>query len=233
MTTSLLSIAEPETRAIVLAHDAVCRLCGDNPLATIGEGPVKVAVARRLLEEGYTLLERTTKGGAKQLKLANGVLTVTPSALPAMAPHPGESKKRLSPDLRVIAPAALTFEIQCRSLFGSQDALFSDNLLDDLLRISTGRANVLVFATDRVIYDQLRGIKSSTRGRKAKAPGVFQTLFPPSVSLDGEARWVDNSHGGIRILALGSVTASLWGAEKVVITALGGTASIPATSVPA
>jgi hypothetical protein len=207
-------------RAAQVIFDTTLAVCREEPLATVGEGQVKAAIARGLLEDGFSVLEGSA-AGAKVLTLKDGTIRVQAAVLPEMAPAPGSSKRRLSPDVRVWAPVQLAIEVQCRSIWGSQDTLFSANILDDLTRICTGRAHLLVLAFDRPIYDSLRGLKADTRGRKALATDVFATLLPDSKSL-GPTKAASNPSAGPYSVGLwAAVTSSPWGVDRVVVVALG------------
>src|SRR5471030_457377 len=104
-----------------------------------------------------------------------------------MSALPGSKATRWSPDVRIWHPVKLMVEIQCRSVWGSQDALFSNNILNDLDRICSGIAQVFVFCCDLPIYRSLRGDKTETRGRRAVAPEIFGSLFPHHEELSGNA----------------------------------------------
>lgn len=212
--------SDPALLALLHIENAVFRVCTEHPLATMGEGHVKGAVLRALLESGFAVLEGSTKG-AKVLQLQSGTLVSTVATVPEMEPLQGSSKSRLSPDVRVWSPARMSIEIQCRCAWGTQDALSSGNILDDLDRICAGRADVFLFAADRTIYDALRGLKRSTRGRKASAPLTFSRLFPPSEELHGDTQGFEpeDPRYGVKIIA--RKTNPIWGIERVCLAIVG------------
>jgi len=213
-------VVESALRATHVIFDSTLAVCREAPLATVGEGQVRAAVVRGLLEGGFSVLEGSA-AGAKVLTLTGGGVVVQSGSVPEMKPVPGSAKRRLSPDVRVWGPVQLAVEIQCRSVWGSQDALSSANILDDLRRICTGRAHLLVLAFDRPIYDQLRGLKSDRRGRKALATDLFATLLPASSSL-GPAKAPSTASAGPYTMGVwAAVTPSPWGVDRVVVVALG------------
>jgi hypothetical protein len=100
-----------------------------------------------------------------------------------MSAAPESGTARSSPDLRVWEPCKLIVELQARTELGSQSALFSANLVDDIERVRRGAADAFVLAADHSLYDGLRGIKSDARGRKAKYPNALGEALPPSECL--------------------------------------------------
>jgi hypothetical protein len=95
--------------------------------------------------------------------------------------------RRTSADIRVCDPN-LVIELQARSIYGSQDTLFGKNVIDDLQRLADGRADVLIIACDRPIYDALRGNRRDPRGRKALlAPDLAARIFPGTDTLPVDA----------------------------------------------
>jgi hypothetical protein len=173
--------------------------CTGNPLATISETHLKVVAMNALLISGYALLEGGAKASVnKKLSLSGGRIAVeevprrTPDELLKQVYHKLEvfkakregrevtPPKRTSADIRVHAPCKLVLELQTRCVYGSQDTLVSDNLLDDLERLVTGRADVFVMACDAPIYHKLLGRRDG-RGRKPKLDSAMARAIFPSV----------------------------------------------------
>jgi len=165
-------------------QSAVLEDLRSHPCANWSEGRVKSVAVYALLKAGYAILEGSNwSGKGRRISWLGGKLKGDLVPLPDMACLPGEVKNRNSPDLRVVAPLTMTFEIQVRSTFTSQSQLMSDNVVNDVRRIAHGTADVLLGAFDRTIYDALRGIKADPRGRPPRNPELFSAVLPPSSDL--------------------------------------------------
>ena len=178
----------PLDQAQLTALRVILKTCADEcvrgPLGNLLEGHLKVVSAEALLRAGYSILESANKRGmGRLLSLKGDRIHYSECPREMVAALPDTGKKTMSPDLRIWEPCRLVVELQVRSMFGSQCALFSDNILDDMTRVGQAAAGAFVLAADRTIYDALRGVKTDRRGRKAKHGIVMPLLFPPSESL--------------------------------------------------
>lgn len=153
--------------------------CESNPVANMLENHLKTVILEKLMFTGYSFLEGSSANTGKVLSF-NGKVKIDRCERPMMNSRADSDCARNSPDIRVWEPCRLVVELQTRSILGTQDSLFSSNLADDLDRVNRGDADVFVFACDRLIYDAIRGVKVSNRGRKAKFPQMFAQTFPDS-----------------------------------------------------
>jgi hypothetical protein len=207
--------------AIQLLLRAIDAECRSSPLGNLLEGHLKTICANSLLSHGYSILEGAGFGGQGRLvSIRDGRLVQSLEPLPPMQARSDSDKKRLSPDLRVWRPCRLTVELQVRTQFGSQGALFSDNVVDDLDRIRRRVADVFILAADAPIYDSLRGIKAETRGRKPKHPELLERLLPPSSRLP-TALAMGNSVSCDDLEWVGSSFQTTFGVERVVVAGWG------------
>jgi hypothetical protein len=158
--------------------NALKKECAANPIATLNESHLKVVGALGLLRAGYSILEASTKNCCKALKLTEERLTIESRPKLVMAAGVGAAESRNSADLRVIEPIRVVIELQARSAAGSQDALFSKNIVDDLNRVREGRADVFIFVCDWSIYQPLRGLRTDKRGRRATDARLMASVFP-------------------------------------------------------
>jgi hypothetical protein len=219
---------------LVAFHDE----CSTNPVATVSEGHLKVVAMRALLGAGASLIEGSGKAAVnKRLCLTDGALRVEEVArrspeeniarLLAKARPKSDDQPRIrqtSSDLRVCEPCQLVFELQARSIYGSQDTLFWTNLIDDYDRLAKGRADVFVMACDAPIYESLRGNRGDRRGRKAGLPAdVAKELLPAAETLEvGAAAQIQDLNssrfGRLRVMgcrsapraAVGRVILATW-----------------------
>jgi hypothetical protein len=219
-------------RSVLVAfHDE----CAANPVATISEGHLKVVAMRALLAAGATLIEGSGNATInKKLSLRDGRLHIeaiarrtTEENLVRMvadlhrkaADRP--RMKQTSSDLRVFEPCRLVFELQARSIYGSQDTLFWANLVDDYERLTSGRADVFIIACDAPIYDLLRGNRRDRRGRKAgfaadEARELLPSIEMLPVGVVSDTHELRSSRFG-RLRALGCRTAVSVAVERVVL----------------
>jgi hypothetical protein len=107
------------------------------------EAHLKVVIVEALLRSGHEVLEGSSRNTGKRVFLAEGGVRTVNEPLPHMVAATGSIKTKNSPDIRVWAPARLVLELQVRSILGTQDSLFSDNLVDDLDRVQRGAADAL------------------------------------------------------------------------------------------
>ena len=193
----------PLDQVQLAALHAILKACAEecvhSPIGNLLEGHLKVISAEALLRAGYSLMESANRrGSGRLLSLKDGRIHHSECPRETIAALPDTGKKIMSPDLRIWEPCRLVVELQVRSMFGSQSALFSDNILDDMTRVGRSAAGAFVLAADRPLYDALRGIKADNRGRKAKHRHVLPHLFPPSESLASgtfdPAAWPVSTH---------------------------------------
>ena len=133
---------------------------------------------------------------------------------------PSVKQKAVSADVRVCAPCSLVVELQTRSVCGSQDSLFWNNLIDDYQRLVSAKADVFVFACDRSIYEVLRGGRRDNRGRKAAVrPEEARELMPDPDGLSTEpsadVRAIDSARFG-QLHYLGCRTGTNPAVERIV-----------------
>jgi hypothetical protein len=199
--------------------EACAQECARSPLGNLLEGHLKVMAAQALLAGGYSILESANaKGLGRVLSLADGRVNMKLDARPLMAAAPESMRAKNSPDLRVWEPCRLIVELQVRSQFGSQSALFSDNLLDDVERVRRRSADAFVLAADRLLYDGLCGVKRDPRGRKAKRLAAIGAALPVCSSLGAgtEPRsWPVETRGDL--LVTGTLLRGDYGVERCVI----------------
>src|SRR6266550_281989 len=173
-----------QRRALKIILSALETECRDSPLGNLLEGHLKVVAIHKLLGAGYSVMEGSNvPDRGRVISLERGRLRQTLEPRPHIPAASGSGKLKNSPDLRVWQPCRLVVELQVRSEFGSQSALFSDNLADDLDRIMRGSADAFILAADRGIYESLRGLKADPRGRPAKHTERFEAVLPPTDQL--------------------------------------------------
>ncbi|MCI0441481.1 MAG: hypothetical protein L0177_20455, partial [Chloroflexi bacterium] len=196
----------------------IARLARDL-LGNLLEGHLKVVAANALLQQGYSLMEGSNqKNVGRVITLRQGRMHSTLVERPFMAAAPGSEKAKNSPDLRVWEPCRLVVELQVRSQYGSQSALFSDNLLDDLERIRRGTADLFVLAADRWLYEALCGIKRDRRGRKAKHTAALSAALPGCSQLGTSsepADWPPSKQGDLT--GKGALVTAVTGDERCII----------------
>lgn len=189
-----------------------------RPLGNLSEGFLKVSCIEALLFKGYSLLESSNRANLGRLIwLHDGEIRGGLVPRDTIAADPTSMKLWNSADLRVYSPCTLVVELQCRSQFGSQAAVFSANIADDLRRVDRGTAHLFVLAADRVVYDALRGIKQDRRGRKAAYS--FEDDFPEPTPLES-GRHVSQSasvRAGRQVFAIAA--ESQFGTDRVVLCA--------------
>lgn len=127
-----------------------------SPAITMSENAIKVLIVDEMLKVGYILIEGGC-AGCKKVWMADGHLDSVILNEPA--------GKKTSPDIRVIHPVKCVIELQSRSDIGSQDSLFSNNIVDDIQRVLRGDADLFVLVSDNGVFQKLMGHRD-TRGRK-------------------------------------------------------------------
>lgn len=65
---------------------------------------------------------------------------------------------------------------------GSQNTLFSKNIMYDVWRVEQGHADLFLLVVDEPIYDKMVGVRS-LRGRKPLHEGFLPALFQQGVVL--------------------------------------------------
>jgi hypothetical protein len=213
--------AEALTSALMTAFEAIAECCRTRLLGNTSEHTLKAAAIEALLRDGFAVMEGTSVSGmGKVIRLQDGVLTTEPvpreSARSLVDPAKGTS-----PDIRVWEPAKLVFELQARSNYGSQDATNTPPVLDDLRRVSLGQVDAFILAADVQIYDAMRGIKGSNKGRPLKAPGLLEALFPPSEQLEEDGYGMsDGSFDGALLALFARRVISPSGTPRIVLGTL-------------
>lgn len=166
--------------ALMTAFEAAADCCRTRLLGNTTEHTIKEACVEALLRQGFGVMEGTTTAGkGKILRFRDGKMEtelVDHSAAKSVV----DPTKRSSPDIRVCEPIKMVFELQARSILGSQDGTSTPAILDDLRRVARDGAEVFILAADRKIYDAIRQIQPDKGGRKLKEPGVLKGLFPAS-----------------------------------------------------
>jgi len=202
-------------RVVLQATEDECRR---SPVGNLLEGHLKAVAVAALLSSGYSVMEGSNlQGQGRVISMSDGVIKTTIEERQHMASAPGSEKTKNSPDLRVWAPCRLIVELQIRSKLGSQSALFSDNLVDDLDRVGRRTADAFVLAADLELYDSLRGLKADPRGRKAKHTELLASALPPGSGLpDSMASNPIRTHGG-RMFYLGSRIKTSFGIDRVIL----------------
>ena len=204
--------------AVRIATRAALDECRQSPVGNLLEAHMKVVVVSALLRAGYSIMEGSTRNTGKVIGLRNGRITITNEDRPTMAPAVGSEKKTLSPDLRVWGPIRMVIELQIRTVLGSQDALFSDNLVDDLDRVLRGVADAFILAADRPLYDALRGIKTDNRGRKPKHTETCSRALPDSETLGEDIPAVPGCSACGRFSSLAVLARTEFGLERVIVS---------------
>jgi len=201
-------LTEEQLVALRVVLESIRLECLKSPLGNLLEAYLKVVALHALLAHGYTVMEGTSRSGrGKWVGLKEGRLAFEYVRRPSRAG---------SPDIRIVSPVQVVIELQARSEFGTQDTLFSNNVLDDLQRVQEGRADAFVLAMDSSIYDALRGIRKDPRGRKAAAPEVLAGSLPRPETMRTEfgqrAECTDNQR--FNYLAAGVISA--YGTNRIV-----------------
>lgn len=194
--------------ALDLVFSAVVDECRSSVVGNLLENHLKVVVVDRLLRTGHSIMEGTTRAGqGKVLRLDQGRVSVQ---------YVPRESRATSPDIRIVAPVSLVLELQARSLYGTQDALFSANIVDDLERVRDGRADAFILAADRGIYDPIRGVKANNRGRRALAPDILAAALPPSQACErGESTKCRVANGEFTCWI--ARVASPYGTERIIV----------------
>jgi hypothetical protein len=143
--------------------------------ATMSEGFIKSVLVEHLLSSGCSVIE----GGADGLKLVR-LLKGRLEVLPFVSTE-GVDKPRIYADIRVALPKPFVFELQCRSIIGSQNSLFTKNIVDDVWRVEQGYADLFLLVLDGPIYQKMLGNRDG-RGRKP-LHGDFLPTFLSSSSV--------------------------------------------------
>lgn len=176
--------------------NALWREAMNGPLAGHNEGFLKVVAMRSLLATGCSLSEGGTATD-KLLSLVDGKLAIEPFRRPRISARAGVKKLWTSADLTIEKPVRLVVEFQVRSAASTQDAVFSDNLYDDIERVRARRADAFFFLCDYGLWLRLRGEKpvEGKRLKPSKHSAYFRSVLPDlwdeqkeasSVALDGE-----------------------------------------------
>jgi hypothetical protein len=206
-----------QLKAVRVATQAALNECTRSPVGNLLEGHLKVVLVECLLRAGYSVLEGSTRNIGKAVQLVDGRVGWSADQRPRMEPAPGSKKLNLSPDVRIWSPVRVSIELQVRSVLGAQDALFSANLADDLDRVERGVADVFILAADRSIYDAMRGIKTSPRGRKPKHPELLTNVFPDTAKLGGELNIEPCVSACARFQWFGAITRTAFGLDRIVV----------------
>lgn len=213
-----MSLSVEQLSAVRIILRATEVECAQSPVGNLLEGHLKVIAIGALISAGYAVMEGANVAGqGRVISLENGLLTASLQPRPHMPSSPGSGKAKNSPDIRVWHPCRLVVELQIRSQLGSQSALFSDNLADDLGRLERSTVDAFVLAADLDLYNSLRGLKLDARGRPAKHTELFASAlpdvseFPDAIAQDpvhtpnGRWRW------------LGSRLRTSFGIERIVV----------------
>ena len=205
-----------QLKAVRIGMQAALDECSRSPVGNLLEGHLKVVLVDSLLRAGYSVLEGSTRNIGKAVRMQDGKLKVTEAERPKMDPATGSEKRTLSPDLRIWSPVQVVVELQIRTVLGSQDALFSDNLVDDFDRVHRGVADAFILAADRPIYDALRGIKKDPRGRKPKHPEQLASSLPDVEKLEEQfpAAAIPSACGRFQCLA--AIARTSFGLDRIV-----------------
>ena len=215
-----MSLNEAQLAAMRIALGACASECKNSILGNLLEAHLKVVAANALLQAGYSILESANrKGQGRLLSLQGGRLTAQFEPRLNLSVFEDSKQQKLSPDLRVWTPCQLVLEFQVRSCFGSQSALFSDNLFDDLRRVGNSVVDGFILAADRPLYDALRGKKIDARGRKARYAVVLQNILPSSDSL---AQTSDPGTWSMQLsaehfAAIGALLQTPFGVERCIV----------------
>lgn len=216
-----MALDEPQLSAVNAILQVCATECCRSALGNLLEGHLKVVALEALLRGGYSVLESANlKGHGRVLSLQGGRLNAAVDARPSIAALADSGNAKMSPDIRVWAPCRLVVELQVRSCFGSQSALFSENLFDDLSRVGNSRVDAFVLAADRPIYDQLCGIKANPRGRKPKYAEIIKGWLPTADSLspwNAQHAWAPVARIGGFANVAGALVSTPFGIERCVI----------------
>lgn len=172
--TSLLALTSEQLLCLDQMLDAAAILCERDPLALFQEGHLKVALVDRVLRTGHTIREGSHNTAKDWLiRQADGRTSTE------MVARPPREKGDGSRDIRIENPS-LHVELKCFGEFGSKDFFQRDDagLAGDLGRVRSGVADAAIVAVAGKLYDDARGDKSDTRGRKPKPESVFGALLP-------------------------------------------------------
>lgn len=216
--TTIMVISAEQLSALRVILRATEDECRHSPVGNLLEGHLKVVAVGALLSSGYAVMEGANQQGqGRVISLSDGVINTSIKERQHMPSAPGSEKAKNSPDIRIWAPCRLVVELQIRSKLGSQCALFSDNLVDDLDRVDRRTADAFVLAADLELYDALRGLKSDQRGRKAKHTELLASALPPASGLpESIASSPIRTHGG-RLFCVGSRIRTSFGIDRVVL----------------
>ena len=183
--------------------------CLLTPLPNLLENALKVDCLHALLLHGYQFMEGTSRAGrGKVVSLSGERLEFQ---------YVARESLETSPDIRIVSPVDMVLELQARSLFGTQDTLFSHNVLDDLNRVQRGAAHAFLLASDAPIYNALRGLRQNNRGRKAAAPDELAVVLPASDKLANDFPNDPVQCEDSRFMHLGACFISNFGTERVVV----------------
>lgn len=214
-----MSPDEDRYKALQVITGASARECLRSALGNLLEGHLKVVAAEALLDQGYSIMEgANARKLGRVVSLSEGRLRVVFDERPIMLAAPGSSKRINSPDIRVWFPCRLVVEIQVRSQYGSQSALFSENFLDDVKRVRRGAADAFVLAADRVLYEGLRGVKRDSRGRKAKHQDSIVAILPAVEDLGASPdprTWPIREMDGL--VVSGALLKAPYGVERCIV----------------
>jgi hypothetical protein len=202
----------------VILHAAATRLRID-PLANLNEGSIKAIVSSELLTWGFALYEGAQgPKRAKIVRMKQGELSIKYIDRVQSRSRLGSENAWNSIDLCVVEPCELRVEIQVRTIYGTLDGVQSRSVLDDIERVLEGFADAFLLAADRRLYDALRGIKESNRGRKAIDSDRVATVLPGFQDLQ---QWPPEqymiTHQVAETLTAGGYSIGSYGIEKVVV----------------
>jgi len=126
-------------------------------------------------------------------------------------------QKGLSADIRVGSPANLIVELKARSIHGTNDALGSEKIVEDLKRVGSGMVDMFVLAADRELYDGLRGFRKDPRGRKPKHTEIFYHTLPDSATFAARFPMAPVKALEVRLEVLGARVVSIGQTERVIV----------------
>jgi len=218
ISTKTMPLSEAQLGALRHILQSVCDECRESPVGNLLENHLKVVALGRLLTSGFSVMEGSNVAGqGRVVSMTGNVVNSHLQERDHMPPALGSTKVKNSPDIRIWEPCRLVVELQVRSTLGSQSALFSDNLVDDLDRVIRGTADAFVLAADFALYESLRGLKADPRGRKAKHTEVLEAALPSRAALSGTVQSDPIPTAGGRFSCLGSRFMTRFGIERVVI----------------
>jgi hypothetical protein len=212
-----MTLGVQQLQALDVIIAACASECTNTPLGNLLEGHLKVAAVNALLQSDYSVMEgANARGSGRVIALRDGKLTAVIEPRPQMPAREGSVKLKNSPDIRVWTPCRLIVELQVRTSFGSQCALFSANLADDLDRIRRRAADAFVLAADVPLYNALCGIKENNRGRKPKHAALIRNALPPLSGLLTDHKAMPPQVRGDYVCA-GLRISSLYGIDRCVV----------------